>query len=201
MHLLDEERAEQVRTVCEPIVPGCARVGPVVYIDALLAPDAAADAASAALAAIDTLGELADGRALTRSRERQLTPEFQLVRALAMRGLLQRLRGAGRRPGPGAWEEIDFHPPVAALLRKDWSYLGVARMSERFDVVVVGSGAGGGVVAGELAERGRSRAAARVGPHRTAADFTRWEAHADPRAVVADPLRDAGRATASRRSR
>ena len=28
-------------------------------------------------------------------------------------------------------------------------------MSERFDVVVVGSGAGGGIVAGELAERGR----------------------------------------------
>ena len=28
-------------------------------------------------------------------------------------------------------------------------------MSERFDVVVVGSGAGGGVVAGELADRGR----------------------------------------------
>src|SRR5256885_1916938 len=28
-------------------------------------------------------------------------------------------------------------------------------MSERYDVIVVGSGAGGGVVAGELAERGR----------------------------------------------
>ena len=28
--------------------------------------------------------------------------------------------------------------------------------AERFEVIVVGSGAGGGVVAGELAERGRS---------------------------------------------
>jgi choline dehydrogenase-like flavoprotein len=51
-------------------------------------------------------------------------------------------------------------------------------VSERFDVVVVGSGAGGGVVAGELAERGRSVLLLELGPHRTATDFTRWEAHA-----------------------
>ena len=51
-------------------------------------------------------------------------------------------------------------------------------MSERFDVAVVGSGAGGGVVAGELAQRGRSVVLLEAGPHRTAADFTRWEAHA-----------------------
>jgi choline dehydrogenase-like flavoprotein len=49
---------------------------------------------------------------------------------------------------------------------------------ERFDVVVVGSGAGGGVVAGELADRGRSVLLLEAGPHRTAADFTRWEAKA-----------------------
>jgi choline dehydrogenase-like flavoprotein len=51
-------------------------------------------------------------------------------------------------------------------------------VSERFDAVVVGSGAGGGVVAGELAERGRSVLLLELGPHRTAADFTRWEAKA-----------------------
>jgi choline dehydrogenase-like flavoprotein len=51
-------------------------------------------------------------------------------------------------------------------------------MSERYDVIVVGSGAGGGVVAGELAERGRRVLLVEAGPHRTAADFTRWEAHA-----------------------
>jgi choline dehydrogenase-like flavoprotein len=50
---------------------------------------------------------------------------------------------------------------------------------ERFDVVVVGSGAGGGVVAGELADRGRSVLLLEAGPHRTAADFTRWEAKAN----------------------
>jgi choline dehydrogenase-like flavoprotein len=52
-------------------------------------------------------------------------------------------------------------------------------MSERFDVVVVGSGAGGGVVAGELSEKGRSVLLLEAGPHRTAADFTRWEAKAN----------------------
>ena len=51
-------------------------------------------------------------------------------------------------------------------------------MSEQFDVVVVGSGAGGGVVAGELADRGRRVLLLEVGPHKTAADFTRWEAKA-----------------------
>jgi choline dehydrogenase-like flavoprotein len=52
-------------------------------------------------------------------------------------------------------------------------------MSERFDVVVVGSGAGGGVIAGELAERGRNVLLLETGPHKTAADFTRWEAKAN----------------------
>ncbi len=51
-------------------------------------------------------------------------------------------------------------------------------MKDRFDVVVVGSGAGGGVVAGELAQRGRDVLLLEAGPHRTATDFMRWEAHA-----------------------
>ena len=46
------------------------------------------------------------------------------------------------------------------------------------DVVVVGSGAGGGVVAGELAQRGRRVLLLEAGPHLTAADFVRWEAKA-----------------------
>jgi choline dehydrogenase-like flavoprotein len=51
-------------------------------------------------------------------------------------------------------------------------------MGERYDVIVVGSGAGGGVVAGELAERGRSVLLLEAGPYRTAADYMRWEARA-----------------------
>jgi choline dehydrogenase-like flavoprotein len=52
-------------------------------------------------------------------------------------------------------------------------------VNERFEVVVVGSGAGGGVVAGELAQRGRRVLLLEIGLHRTAADFTRWEAKAN----------------------
>jgi choline dehydrogenase-like flavoprotein len=51
-------------------------------------------------------------------------------------------------------------------------------MKDRFEVVVVGSGAGGGVVAGELAQRGRDVLLLEIGKHYTAADFTRWEAKA-----------------------
>jgi choline dehydrogenase-like flavoprotein len=51
-------------------------------------------------------------------------------------------------------------------------------MKDRFDVVVVGSGAGGGVVAGELAERGKDVLLLEAGPHLTAVDFDRWEAKA-----------------------
>ncbi|HKP18617.1 MAG TPA: GMC family oxidoreductase [Gaiellaceae bacterium] len=51
-------------------------------------------------------------------------------------------------------------------------------MKDEYDVVVVGSGAGGGVVAGELAERGRAVLLLEIGPHFTARDFTRWEAKA-----------------------
>jgi choline dehydrogenase-like flavoprotein len=52
-------------------------------------------------------------------------------------------------------------------------------VSERCDVVVVGSGAGGGVIAGELAEAGRDVVLLEAGPHKTAADFMRWEARAN----------------------
>ena len=51
-------------------------------------------------------------------------------------------------------------------------------MRDEFDVVVVGSGAGGGVVAGELAQCGRGVLLLEAGPHRTADDFSRWEAKA-----------------------
>jgi choline dehydrogenase-like flavoprotein len=51
-------------------------------------------------------------------------------------------------------------------------------MSERYDAIVVGSGAGGGVVAGELAQRGRIVLLIEAGPYKTAADYMRWEAKA-----------------------
>ena len=54
----------------------------------------------------------------------------------------------------------------------------MTQQKDRFDVVIVGSGAGGGVVAGELAQRGRDVLLLECGPHLRAEDFTRWEAKA-----------------------
>jgi choline dehydrogenase-like flavoprotein len=51
-------------------------------------------------------------------------------------------------------------------------------MSEHYQAVVVGSGAGGGVIAAELADRGHRVLLLETGPYRTAADHTRWEARA-----------------------
>ena len=51
-------------------------------------------------------------------------------------------------------------------------------MKNDFDVIVIGSGAGGGVIAGELAQAGIDVLLFEVGPHLTSADFKRWEAKA-----------------------
>jgi len=51
-------------------------------------------------------------------------------------------------------------------------------MNTDFDVIVVGSGAGGGVVAGELAQCGRRVLLLEAGPHLTSGHFRRWEARA-----------------------
>ena len=51
-------------------------------------------------------------------------------------------------------------------------------MKPAYDVVVVGSGAGGGVIAGELAQRGRDVLLVECGPHLRGHDFTRFEAKA-----------------------
>lgn len=52
-------------------------------------------------------------------------------------------------------------------------------MNTDFDVIVVGSGAGGGVVAGELAQCGRSVLLLEAGRHLTSEGFKRWEAKAN----------------------
>jgi hypothetical protein len=122
MLVLDGRRSELVRRLCQLIVPGSERVGPEVYIDALLArmPEADRDMA---LAAVDALEPAAAGtEALA---DRALTPEFMMVRALACEAFYSDFVAPGS-PGPGAWSEIDFNSPLATRLDKDWSYLGVS---------------------------------------------------------------------------
>jgi hypothetical protein len=119
---LDEQRAAALEALCELIVPGSGRVGPVVYIDALLAqmPPPVRDHA---LAAIDTLAPAAGSAKALAGHER--TAEFAFVRALAIEAYYSDFVAPGRAE-PGAWAEIDFNSPLATRLSKDWSYLGIA---------------------------------------------------------------------------
>ena len=121
MRVLSDQQGELVRTVCELIVPGCARVGGEVYVDALLArmPDGDRDATLGAFASLAPNAGSAEELA-----QRAFTPEFMLVRALACEAFYSDFVAPGQA-GPGAYEEIDFTIPLAARIKKDWSYLGV----------------------------------------------------------------------------
>jgi hypothetical protein len=123
LRTLDERRAESVEALCELIVPGSSRVGPVVYVDAVLAA-MPPEVRAGALAAIDALAPAAAGgpEALA-AHER--TAEFALVRALAVEAYYSDFVAPGKE-GPGAWSEIDFNSPLATRLHKDWSYMGIA---------------------------------------------------------------------------
>lgn len=118
--VLDAERSVRVERLCEAIVPGSARVGPVVYIDAILRgmPPPQRDAA---LQAFDALGEAAAAGTLA---QHERTPAFAMVRALVIEAYYSDFVAPGF-PGPGAWTEIDFQPPRAVDLERDWSYLGI----------------------------------------------------------------------------
>ncbi len=119
---LDDRTAAIVDALCEAIVPGSARVGSRVYIDAVLGrmPDAER---AGALGAIESLADaVAQGpEALA---ERALTPEFMFVRALAIEAYYSDFVAPGL-DADGAWKEIDFNSPLATRLHKDWSYLGI----------------------------------------------------------------------------
>jgi hypothetical protein len=116
-HVLDGETARKVEAVCEAIVPGSARVGPAVYIDALLARMDEGQRA-AAVAAFVSLAD--DGV------EAHLgTPPFFQARALAIEAFYSDFVAPGLDV-EGAWAEIDFNTPLATRLAKDWSYLGIS---------------------------------------------------------------------------
>ena len=120
---LDAQRAEAMGQLCELIVPGSGRVGPVVYVDALIA-GMPPPVREGALAAIDALAPAA-AQGADALAERAQTPEFGFVRALAIEAYYSDFMAPGR-VAPGAWEEIDFNSPLALRLKKDWSYLGIA---------------------------------------------------------------------------
>jgi len=123
LRTLDAQRAEAVEQLCELIVPGSSRVGPVVYVDALLT-GMPPPVREGALAAIDALAPAA-AQGAEALAEHERTPEFGFVRALAIEAYYSDFVAPGKE-APGAWAEIDFNSPLATRLKKDWSYLGIA---------------------------------------------------------------------------
>lgn len=116
LQVLDDETAAMVERVCDAIVPGSARVGPGVYVDALLArmDDGTRGAALQAFATV----------AAGAIEQHVGTPEFGWVRALAIEAYYSDFVAPGL-DATGAWQEIDFDTPLATRLAKDWSYLGI----------------------------------------------------------------------------
>ena len=123
LRTLDAGRAEAMEALCELIVPGSGRVGPVVYVDAVLTnmPPPVRDEA---LAAIDKLAPAA-AKGSEALAEHEFTAEFAMVRALAIEAYYSDFVAPGLAVD-GAWKEIDFNSPLATRLDKDWSYLGVS---------------------------------------------------------------------------
>jgi len=122
LRVLDEQRAEAMERLCELIVPGSGSVGPVVYVDAVIA-GMPPGVREGALASIDALAPAATEGADALAQHVN-TPEFGLLRALAIEAYYSDFVAPGKE-GPGAWAEIDFAPPVVQRLRKDWSWLGI----------------------------------------------------------------------------
>ena len=120
---LDERRAAVLESLCETIVPGSARVGPVVYIDAIMS-EMPAPAREAVTGSIDALADAAPGGAEALAQHAG-TPAFLLIRALAVEAFYSDFVAPGAS-GPSAYEEIDFHSPLAMRIKKDWSHLGVS---------------------------------------------------------------------------
>jgi hypothetical protein len=123
LRTLDASRAETLEALCELFVPGSGRVGPVVYVDALLT-GMPPEVQGAMLGAIDSLAPAAAG-GVEALAEHERTPEFAMIRALAIEAYYSDFVAPGKE-GPGAWSEIDFNSPLATRLAKDWSYMGIA---------------------------------------------------------------------------
>jgi len=120
---LTDARAGAVEALCELLVPGSGRVGPAVYVDAVLT-GMPPEVQGFALAAIDTLAPAAaSGTEALAEHER--TPEFAFVRALAIEAYYSDFVAPGR-DAPGAYADIDFNSPLATRIHKDWSFLGIA---------------------------------------------------------------------------
>jgi hypothetical protein len=101
-------------------VPGSAAVGPEFYVDALLGelPESERALAIADLRRVEEAAARGELAALAG------TPAFERARVMAAEAYYSDFRAAGA-PGPSAYERIGFTFPLAAMVRKDWSFMGI----------------------------------------------------------------------------
>jgi choline dehydrogenase-like flavoprotein len=167
-------------SLCESLVPGSGAIGPEHYIAQAVAgmSQSEEDDLHAAIGLLaPTVGQGADGIApLARSTA------FTLVRRLAIEAYYGDFAVPGHT-GPTGWDDIGFDPPQARRLHKDWSFLTspsspAKPLPEEAEVVVVGSGAGGGLIAAELGRAGHDVLLIEAGGLYTAATHTRFELEA-----------------------
>jgi hypothetical protein len=120
--VLDAPRLAALERIGELTVPGSTAAGSALYVDALLA-NMPAPARDLFLEAIDELGPVAQGGAQALAPHVH-SPAFLGLRALVIEAYYSDFVAPGS-DAAGAWAEIGFHPPAAAFLQKDWSYLGI----------------------------------------------------------------------------
>ena len=178
-------------TFCELVVPGASTIDPVSYVERVLTGMSTdeEDRIHAAIGLVarhlDTLERIVD------------TDSFQLLRAMAIEAFYGDYAPPGY-VGPTGHEVIGYAPPQATRLQKDWTFLsrpaacpegplqdaerpegvlqGIGRgAGESAEVVVVGSGAGGGLIAAELARQGHDVLLLEAGGLHPAEDRVRFE--------------------------
>lgn len=118
-HIAAEDR-ERLRSLCEELVPGSAAVGPEVYVDALVG-ELPEEERPAALADLDRVAAAAARGELASLAG---TPAFERARVMAVEAYYSDFV-AVEAPGPGAYRRIGFTFPLADMVRKDWSFMGI----------------------------------------------------------------------------
>jgi len=198
---MSDERRAVLTAVCDTVVPAIehepdphglwARSASSMGVD-----DAAADAIAAMPPAQrDGFGELLDALAGQGFVGRSQASREQLLRNIALVGGTPALVGVGGlirltlalaygMPDPSTgrnpmWSAWGYPGPVTAEPASDeplrtWSPSADGDELEA-DVAIVGSGAGGGVLAGTLAQRGLRVVVLEAGPHLTERDFLQLE--------------------------
>jgi hypothetical protein len=120
LHHIEAAAAERVRSLCEALVPGSAAVDPEVYVDALVGELPEAERPTA-LADLDRVAAAAERGELDSLAG---TPAFERARVMAVEAYYSDFV-ADQAPGPGAYRRIGFTFPLADMVRKDWSFMGI----------------------------------------------------------------------------